>query len=228
MYYNQSGSAVTKMQTRLIELRFMSGKPTGTFDDATLAAVHEYRKVAGLDEADLMTADELDAMYSEDAVKSPEYDTMKYGQSGDDVTTLQADLAQLKYYDGKSTGTYEKDLQESVIQFQKDNGLEVTGDADDKTKQAIKTEQSREKAESGEELIMKSATIADDAFAGLADSRAVQRTVEEKTQNDMSRTILYVVIGAILVLLLAITIVIIKKRSNSNGVTVVRYDNRKF
>ena len=121
--YGQSGSMVTKLQKRLVELRFLSGIITEKFDDSTLEAVHAYQKAAGLEESEMLSAEELEVLYSDNAVKAADFNVMRYGFAGEDVAQLQSRLASLKYYDGKTSGTYSKAVVSAVESFQKDRSL---------------------------------------------------------------------------------------------------------
>ena len=59
--------------------------------------------------------------------------TLRYGNSGDDVRALQTRLAQLGYYSGAVTGSYDQQTKEAVIRFQAVSGLETDGVAGSKT-----------------------------------------------------------------------------------------------
>ncbi len=182
--YGNSGSIIIKMQKRLIELRYLSGIVSEKFDDATLEAVHAFQKASGFEETDMMTPEQLELLYSEKAVKSPDYDVLKYGYSGDDVVQLQSRLAALKYYDGKTSGVYSNTVVEAVEKFQSDNNIEVTGKVDAETFDFIKTESQRETTHIGEELVLKTAAISDDALAGIAKGKAADVSVNGTSKDD--------------------------------------------
>ena len=57
--------------------------------------------------------------------------TLSYGATGDDVTALQKRLTELFYYTFRITGNYQERTQKAVSDFQADNGLPVTGEAND-------------------------------------------------------------------------------------------------
>ena len=181
--YGASGTIVTKMQKRLIELRYLSGIVSEKFDDATLEAVNAFQKAAGFEESDMMTAEQLELLYSEKAIKSPDFDVLKYGYAGDDVAQLQSRLAALNYYDGKTSGVYSNTVVAAVEKFQNDNNIDVTGTVDEQTLDLIKTETQRENAHIGETLVLKTAAISDEALAGIADSKSVELPVESPENN---------------------------------------------
>ncbi len=214
--YGESGAMVIKLQKRLIELRYLSGIVSEKFDDATLDAVHSYQKASGLEETDLLTAEQLEVLYSENAIKSPEYDVLKYGYAGEDVAQLQSRLASLKYYDGKTSGVYSQAVAAAVENFQKDNGLKATGFADAETQEAIKTEAQRESANAGEQLILQTATISDNALAGVADGKTAELSI--KTQNHSDFTSMVIIFGSVFaaaVLFAVVFIVELKKKSKA-------------
>ena len=137
----------------------------------------------------MMTPEQLELLYSEKAVKSPDYDVLKYGYSGDDIVQLQSRLAALKYYDGKTSGVYSNTVVEAVEKFQSDNNIEVTGKVDAKTLDLIKTESQRETTHIGEELVLKTAAISDDALAGIAKGRTDVTVEDTDVNNSLKSTI---------------------------------------
>jgi peptidoglycan hydrolase-like protein with peptidoglycan-binding domain len=210
--FGQSGAIVTKMQKRLMELRYLSGVISEKFDDDTLAAVHSYQKAAGLEEADLLTAEQLEVLYSDEAAPAEDYNTLRYGFSGEDVAQLQSRLASLKYYDGKTSGTYSKAVVSAVESFQKENGLEVTGAADEATQEAIKTEAQRESTHVGEQLILKTATISDNALAGVADVKSAEIVLNNTEKSEFTRTMIALASVLGVALLFAIIFIVELKR----------------
>lgn len=210
--YGEVNSLVANAQKRLVELRYYSGVTSDKFDDAMLEAVHAYQKAAGLKESDLLTAEQLEVLYSEDAVKSPEYNTLRYGFSGEDVAQLQSRLASLKYYDGKTSGTYSKSVGAAVEAFQKDYNLPVTGMADETTQEAVKTQAQRESTHVGEQLILKTATISDNALAGVTDVKTPEIVLNTHEQNDLSQTLIILASVVGISLLFAIVFIVELKR----------------
>lgn len=224
--YGQSGAMVLKMQKRLIELRYLSGIVNEKFDKTTLEAVNAYQEAAGLEKSNKMTAEQLEALYAEDAPKSPDFDTLKYGFTGDDVAQLQSRLATLKYYDGKTSGVYSQAVVTAVENFQKDFKLDVTGIADKKTLETIKTESQRASSQVGEQLILQTATIADNALAGLADSKSAEIAITAQSQTDLIRTA--VVLGVVVVLASAVSAVFIIEMKKKKKLAVVKvHSNNK-
>ena len=57
------------------------------------------------------------------------YSDITHGDKGDNVIKLQERLTELGYYSGKISGRYDGATEKAVKQFQKKNGLDVTGTA---------------------------------------------------------------------------------------------------
>ena len=213
--YGEMNQLVANVQKRLVELRYYSGVEGNKFDDALLEAVHAYQKAAGLEEADLLTAEQIDALNAENAVKSPDFNTLRYGFSGEDVAQLQSRLASLKYYGDKPSGTYGKSVVSAVESFQKDYNLPVTGMADPATQEAVKAQAQRETTHVGEQLILKTATISDNALAGVADVKTPEIIINTTEQNETGRTLLIIACVAGIALLVAVLFIVelkLKKR----------------
>jgi len=62
---------------------------------------------------------------------------MTQGSKGSDVVEVQKRLSGYGYYHGKIDGIYGQGLRAAVIAFQKDNGLEPSGNVDDETYKAL-------------------------------------------------------------------------------------------
>ena len=202
--YGASGVLVTKMQKRLVELRYLSGIVSEKFDDSTLEAVHAFQKAAGFEESDMMTKEQLELLYSDKAIKSPDFDVLKYGYAGDDVAELQSRLAALNYYDGKTSGVYNNTVVEAVEKFQSDNNMDVTGNVDEKTLELIKTEAQKETAHIGEAIVLKTAAISDEALAGIADSKSISIDVDTTEESNPAKDT--IVLSSVLVAASALVI----------------------
>lgn len=62
------GIDVTNLQTRLSELYYYSGELTGKYDSSTVKAVKTFEKANGLKQNGIMSIDEQDLLYSDQAV----------------------------------------------------------------------------------------------------------------------------------------------------------------
>ena len=137
-YYLQrgsSGSKVRTLQNRLIELGWLGGKATGTFDEATEAAVRAFqKKTAGLWDDGVAGPDTLKALYSSGAARSSTVaassgETLELGSEGDAVRAMQKRLKELGYLSGSVDGSFGQATRAAVIAFQQANGLTADGKA---------------------------------------------------------------------------------------------------
>lgn len=129
-----SSSDVRKMQERLIDLGYLSGKATGTFDSATEAAVTAFQKRNCSYSDGVAGPLTLKALYSSSAkgTSSPAGvigTTLQEGSEGADVRSLQTKLKSLGYYTGTVDGSYGEGTKNAVKAFQKANGLTADGKA---------------------------------------------------------------------------------------------------
>ncbi len=129
------GKKVETLQRRLIELGWLSGRVSGTYDDETAAAVSAFqKKTKGLWEDGIAGPDTLRALYSSNAARTakPAIDTtetLEMGSTGSDVRKLQQKLKDLGYLSGSADGTFGVETQAAVIAFQKNNNLTADGKA---------------------------------------------------------------------------------------------------
>ena len=129
------GKKVETLQRRLVELGWLTGKVTGTYDDATAAAVSAFqRKTSGLWEDGIAGPDTLKALYSSNAARTSKpaistTETLELGSTGSDVKKLQQKLKDLGYLSGSADGTFGVETQAAVIAFQKNNNLTADGKA---------------------------------------------------------------------------------------------------
>ncbi len=137
-YYLQLGSKgkrVTELQNRLIQLGWLSGKASGTYDEATETAVRSFqRRTSGLWEDGVAGPDTLRAIYSDGAARSSSPvagsgETLEFGSEGDEVKALQKRLKALGYLSGSADGKFGTATQAAVIAFQQNNGLTADGKA---------------------------------------------------------------------------------------------------
>lgn len=151
--YGMQGDDVKTLQERLIELGYYKGKLSGNFLEGTQNAVRRFQGDHGLEKTGIADPQTLSLLFSSDfqsesdsltasEVIEPQEpisleinldQTLKRGDKGKDVTTLQTRLAELGYYNGPISGNYMDQTLKAVKAFQKDFDLEKTGIADPKT-----------------------------------------------------------------------------------------------
>ncbi len=129
------GKKVETLQRRLIELNWMSGSVSGTYDERTAAAVSAFqKKTSGLWEDGIAGPDTLRALYSSNAARgtvtqSSNPATLEYGDEGAEVRKLQQKLKDLGYLSGSVDGKFGMATEAAVIAFQKNNNLTADGKA---------------------------------------------------------------------------------------------------
>ena len=145
MKKGNTGSQVTALQKRLKELGYLKNV-TGTYDSNTISAVRSFQKKNGIlsnGTADLTTQN---AIYADSAVpasatatpkptKTPKPTeaivvptaSLRSGDKGTDVKTVQKRLKELGYYKSTIDGKFGKTTVSALKAFQEANGLETDG-----------------------------------------------------------------------------------------------------
>ena len=131
------GTTVEKIQARLIELGYLQGEVTGTFDAATTQAVATFQSVIGMSQDGAVSTLVYSQLFSEDAPTYGSYTAtsamqsgyvlLQQGDSGDAVLRLQNRLVELGYANGAPNGQYAEATVSAVRLFQRGAGLEQTG-----------------------------------------------------------------------------------------------------
>lgn len=71
IYPGYHSSIVRQLQERLIELGYMEGETSFFYGEATKAAVLAYQKAAGMEENGILTMEQQNQIYSDDAIPAP-------------------------------------------------------------------------------------------------------------------------------------------------------------
>lgn len=165
--YGDSGDEVEKIQNRLAELGYYNGEIDGYFGYDTEAAYMAFQTAAGL-VVDGLAGSDRDTLYSDDApyakveeqasednstdeakAEQPEEETeaeaekpalAQAGDFSDDVYDLQTRLIDLGYFGIEPTGFFGEYTSQAIAAFQAANGLEVTGELDEATYNALLSE----------------------------------------------------------------------------------------
>lgn len=144
-----TGSAVARLQNRLIELGYLSGSATGIFDANTENAVKEFEAVYGKQRTGIATVSMQEYLFSSSALhagtvtptptpyiaptpaptknSSSGYKALQYGSRGQEVTNLQTRLRFLGYYSGSIDGIYGNGTVNAVKRFEAAYGKPETG-----------------------------------------------------------------------------------------------------
>ena len=142
-----TGSDVSDLQARLMELGYYSGSIDGRYASATVSAVQEFQSRHGLTADGIAGRQTQDTLYSgaampkyvtvEDAQQQEEYLLLKKDAFGLEVRKLQGRLAELGYYAGGMDGFYSETTEEAVKAFQRNNGLSGDGQAGAQTQKKL-------------------------------------------------------------------------------------------
>lgn len=140
------GEDVKTMQTRLIELGYLSGVADGKFGRDTFSAVYAFQKANGLVRDGVAGAKTLSKLYSATASGSTSsststtttvVSTLRKGDANEAVKEMQARLIQMGYLSGDADGKFGVQTYRALMAFQKANNLEVDGVAGSKTLAAL-------------------------------------------------------------------------------------------
>jgi peptidoglycan hydrolase-like protein with peptidoglycan-binding domain len=126
-----TGDEVEQLQSRLKELLYYKGPISGKYLEMTEKAVKAVQTAYGLEATGQADSETLNIIYGQ------AYRPLKKGDSGADVKRLQERLIELGYYWGKVSGNYLDGTTAAIGNFQIDNGIERTGNADVATQQRI-------------------------------------------------------------------------------------------
>lgn len=130
------GTLVTRLQERLIELGYLTGTASGTYDARTTEAVKAFQASIGVEQTGIASSELQTQLLSFNAPQSgataePEdlsqYRLLQEGDSGDAVYALQQRLVELGYADGTPNGKYGAATVSAVTLFQKTAALAETG-----------------------------------------------------------------------------------------------------
>ncbi len=130
-----SGDDVKRMQLRLTALDYFddSDEADGVYGSDTSQAVKLFQRTNGLSIDGIAGETTLSLIYSSKAHKY----TIKQGDSGSDVASLQRRLKDLKYFSGSTTGYFGSSTTTAVKAFQKMNGLQEDGKAGAQTRDLL-------------------------------------------------------------------------------------------
>ena len=124
---NARADEIRPVQARLIQLGYMEGEADGYFGSMTSDALYAFQEANGLETTGEINEATKEALFAE-AAKS------------DDVRIAQARLIELGYLTGSADGIFGPKSLTAVKRFQTMNGLEVTGDLDEATLEAMMSE----------------------------------------------------------------------------------------
>jgi len=133
---DDSGEAVTELQTKLANLGFYDGPITGYFGPLTEEAVIGFQQSRGLAADGVVGASTWAALQSSGTSTASD-DLLQVGDAGTAVTDLQSRLLTLGYYQGAVDGVFGSLTESAVLAFQRDRGIYPDGAVGPVTQQAL-------------------------------------------------------------------------------------------
>ncbi len=137
------GSLVTALQRRLKDLGYYTIAVDGIFGSGTERAVHHFQRINGLPKTGIADGATQLLLYSSsakaaDSASASEYKTLRRSSHYHaEVVPLQRRLKALGYPVGSVDGYFGSRTYRAVREFQKRNGLPVTGVADEATQRLL-------------------------------------------------------------------------------------------
>lgn len=147
-----TGEAVTRLQNRLIELNYLTGKADGIYGTSTAEAVYYFQKANGLVRDSIAGEATLKCLFSTSAIANKGADAtpapttppstittsiMRLGDKNDSVKSMQQTLINLGYLSGTADGVFGSLTYRALKEFQKANALYADGVAGSKTIAAL-------------------------------------------------------------------------------------------
>jgi len=146
----EKGEAVRLIQQQLKSLGYFTDAIDGKYGSALKKAVKLFYEAHGMDESSSKVSAEMRSLLNGGkAVSLSVYywtTPVRNGDKGETVVKLQQRLTELGYYTDSVNGRYGSDTVSAVQLFQLANGLEVTGEADTKTREVMNSDQAITKA----------------------------------------------------------------------------------
>ncbi len=136
-----SGDDVKNVQTRLKALGYYTGTVDGKYGSGTVAAIVTFQTQNGLKADGAAGSGTYSVLFSDSAKEHTKTETaaptatpvatpsrtLRSGDTGDDVKSLQTQLKSLGYYTGTVDGKYGSGTVSAVVAFQKNNNLTMDG-----------------------------------------------------------------------------------------------------
>jgi peptidoglycan hydrolase-like protein with peptidoglycan-binding domain len=159
------GSMVLSLQKRLVELGYYTSRLDGVYLEDDINAVRAFQKANGLTVDGKAGYQTQSLLYSSAAIRGDVGVTtlsssLRYGSTGDDVTTLQNRLIELGYLTGTADGTFGTSTKTALVAFQTANKLVRDGVAGTET-QAVLFSNSAIKNTVSTTAVLKQGTVSD-------------------------------------------------------------------
>lgn len=140
------GVAVTRLQERLVALKYYAISPDGVFNSDDAAAVRHFQRLNSLPVTGIADLATQQTLYTPSAIAAdasvlqgatPSTGVLRIGSYGDAVKAMQSRLVALKYLSGSVDGIFGTQTAAAVSTFQKANNLKQDGIAGSQTLTAL-------------------------------------------------------------------------------------------
>lgn len=126
------GSAVLNLQKRLVELGYYTSRLDGVYLADDIAALRAFQKANSLTADGKAGYQTQVTLYSSTAIRgdvglTTNTTTLRYGDTGNQVTTLQNRLIELGYLTGTADGNFGTSTKTALVAFQSANSLTMDG-----------------------------------------------------------------------------------------------------
>ena len=138
LYFQQGfeDENIAEIQQRLMDLGYMDNdEPTNYYGPNTKEAVEIFQRRHGVTVTGVVDRATYEKLFSDDALTY----MADLGISGSDVEDIQSRLRELDYLD-KVTGYFGEETEKAVIEFQKNNRLDVDGKVGTQTREMLYSE----------------------------------------------------------------------------------------
>jgi peptidoglycan hydrolase-like protein with peptidoglycan-binding domain len=131
---------IIEVQEKLMELGYLGNdEPTDYYGSGTKYALQLFQRSHSLQVDGLLGEKTMTALFSGDAMPY----TVRLGDRGTDIKSMQERLKELKYFSGEATGEFGVRTETAVKNFQKRNGLSPDGIVGENTIEALFSESAR-------------------------------------------------------------------------------------
>lgn len=127
-----------EIQTRLIELGFLTGKADGIFGPLSTEALKAFQTFCGFEATGEKNERTLEMLFGDESAlptpsPTPLANGARDGETNTTIQDIQTRLIELDYLTGTADGIFGPSTQSAIEEFQSVNGLEISGTADEKT-----------------------------------------------------------------------------------------------
>lgn len=131
---------IIDIQQRLMELGYMGmDEPTDYYGFVTEYSLQLFQRKHNLQVDGILGDETLEKLFDEEAMPY----TVKLGDNGTDVKSIQERLQDLRYLSSKDTGYFGTDTEAAVKRFQERNDLHVDGNVGENTREVLYSEDAK-------------------------------------------------------------------------------------